>query len=85
MIRQASHPRHSAYSFILDGAIREDRLKQAGLEREATSEPLDDLPSAEIFCVQVDPYKVAVELGVWTVARKSPRQENASRPKNASS
>ena len=42
--------------------IEENRGKQAELERRARSEPLNDLPRAEIFFVRVGAHQIEVQL-----------------------
>jgi hypothetical protein len=42
--------------------VEEDGGKQAEFERRAGSEPLDDLPGAEVLFVGVGPHEIEVEL-----------------------
>src|ERR1700726_4482628 len=47
---------------VVEVVIQEHWWKQAEFERRAGSEPLDNLPGAEIFFVGVGPHEVEVEL-----------------------
>src|SRR5947209_4163457 len=60
--KRLGKPRDIVSPGVIEVVIQEDRWKQAKFEGRARSEPLDDLPGAEIVFVRVGAHEVEVEL-----------------------
>jgi hypothetical protein len=58
----AGKPGHIVSPCVVEVVIQEDGREQAEFERRAGSEPLDDLPGAQVFLVRVRPHEMEVEL-----------------------